>query len=207
VSAPGAQRPPSLRDRQRAQVRGDIHDAAYRLFATRGFANVTTEDIAAEASVSPRTFFRHVATKEELLLGSVQRGGAAIASLLAHRPAGEPPDVALANSIVSRVGSFDDRELEQWRAAILTAPELLDRVTLLAASDRARLVGLVAERMKADPADDVRPGLLVQLSFAAADFAFQQWARDRGEQHRPLASDITDALALVAHPQWRPGRR
>ena len=205
MTIPAAEPPPSLRDRQRAQVRADIHDAAYRLFATRGFANVTTDDIAAEASVSPRTFFRHVTTKEELLLGSVQRGGSAIASLLERRPVDEPADVALAAAIVSRVSSFDDVELENWRAAILTAPELLDRVTLLAAPDRARLVELVAERMRADPDDDIRPGLMVQLFFAAADFAFQQWVRDRGERHRTLSSVVAAALAVVAQPRWRQG--
>jgi len=203
VSSAPEQPPPSLRDRQRAAVRADIHAAAYRLFAAQGFANVTTDDIASEAAISPRTFFRHVATKEELLLAAVQRGGAAIASLLERRPATEPPDVALAAAIVSRVESFDDADLEGWRAAILTAPQLLDRVSLLGAADRERLVALVATRMGVDSAEDSRPGLLVQLSFAAADFAFGQWVRDRGPRHRPLAADVTDAVAVVAHPRWR----
>jgi hypothetical protein len=140
-----------------------------------------------------------VATKEELLLAAVQRGRAAIASLL-ERDRTEPPDAALAAAIVSRVESFDDADLESWRAAILTAPHLLDRVSLIAAADRERLVALVAARMGADPAEDSRPGLLVQLSFAAADFAFGQWVRDRGPRHRPLAADVTDAVAVVAHP-------
>ncbi len=200
MSTPPAERPPTLRDRQRAQVRADIHAAAYRLFAARGFANVTTEDIAAEASVSPRTFFRHVAAKEDLLLGAVQRGNAAIAALLARRPADEAPEAALSAAIVSRVGSFDDAELQTWRAAMLTAPELLDRATLLAAADRSRLVELVATRMGVDPAEDNRPGLLVQLSFAAADFAFAQWIRD--SRRRALAADVAEALAVVAHPRW-----
>jgi len=205
VTSPPAERPPTLRDRQRAQVRADIHAAAYRLFAARGFGNVTTDDIAAEASVSPRTFFRHVATKEDLLLGAVQRGNAAIASLLTRRPAGEPPDVALAAAIVSRVGSFDDVDLENWRAAILTAPELLDRATLLSTADRDQMVALVAVRMRVNPAQDSRPGLLVQLSFAAADFAFQHWVREHGAQPRPRrtpAADVAEALAVVAHPRW-----
>lgn len=196
-------RQPTLRDRQRAAVRADIHAAAYRLFAAKGFANVTTEDIAAEAAISPRTFFRHVATKEELLLAAGQRGGAAIASLLERRPDSESADVALAAAIVSRVESFDDVDLENWRAAILTAPELLDRVSLLGAPDRDRLIELVAARMGTDPAEDNRSGLLVQLSFAAADFAFQQWVRGHGPQHRPLSTAVTEALAVVAHPRWR----
>jgi AcrR family transcriptional regulator len=202
VTSPPAERPPSLRDRQRAQVRADIHAAAYRLFAARGFGNVTTDDIAAEASVSPRTFFRHVATKEDLLLGAVQRGNAAIASLLVRRPAAEPPDAALAAAIVSRVASFDDVDLENWRAAILTAPELLDRATLLSTADRDQMVQLIAARMSVDAAADSRPGLLVQLSFAAADFAFQRWVRESGSGRRPLSSDVTEALSVVAHPRW-----
>ncbi|PND57648.1 TetR family transcriptional regulator [Mycobacterium sp. ENV421] len=202
MSSPPAERPPTLRDRQRAQVRADIHAAAYRLFAARGFGNVTTDDIAAEASVSPRTFFRHVATKEDLLLGAVQRGNAAIASLLVRRPPDEAPDVALAAAIVSRVGSFEDVDLENWRAAILTAPELLDRATLLSTADREQMIQLVAARMAVDPSQDLRPGLLVQLSFAAADFAFQQWVRNHGDRGRPLAADVAEALAVVAHPRW-----
>lgn len=197
-----AGRPPNLRDRQRAAVRADIHAAAYRLFAAQGFANVTTDDIAAEAAISPRTFFRHVATKEELLLAAVQRGGAAIASLLERRPDAEPPDVALSAAIVGRVESFHDVDLESWRRAILTAPELLDRVSLLGAADRNRLIDLIAVRMGTDPVEDIRPGLLVQLSLAAADFAFQKWVRDRGAR-KPLASAVTDALAVVGHPRWR----
>ncbi|WP_431237314.1 TetR family transcriptional regulator [Mycolicibacterium aichiense] len=202
MSSPPAERPPTLRDRQRAQVSAEIHAAAYRLFAARGFGNVTTDDIAAEASVSPRTFFRHVATKEDLLLGAVQRGNAAIASLLVRRPHDEAPDVALAAAIVSRVGSFEDVDLENWRAAILTAPELLDRATLLSNADREQMIQLVAARMAVDPGQDLRPGLLVQLSFAAADFAFQQWVRNRRDRRRPLAADVAEALAVVAHPRW-----
>jgi AcrR family transcriptional regulator len=194
---------PSLRDRQRAQVRSDIHAAAYRLFAARGFGNVTTEDIAAEAAVSPRTFFRHVATKEELLLGPVQRGGPAIVALLQRRPTDEPADLALTAAIVGRVGTFDDVDLQSWRAAILTAPDLLDRVTLLPAADRTRLADLIAERMDVDPANDNRPGLLVQLSLAAADFAFQRWVRDDRNRRRSLSREVGEALSVVEHSRWR----
>ena len=105
----------SLRDRQRAQIRADIRRAAFRLFIERGYDAVTTEEIAMAAGVSPRTFFRHVPTKEELLLAPVRHGGAAIVNLLEQRPATESPDVALVNAIVTRIRSFDEADTEEWR--------------------------------------------------------------------------------------------
>ena len=191
----------SLRDRQRAQIRADISRAAFRLFIERGYDAVTTEEIATAAGVSPRTLFRHVPTKEELLLAPVRYGGAAIVNLLEQRPAGESPDVALVNAIITRTRSFDEADCEQWREALLGAPSLLDKVTIHTPADKERAMKLIAERMRADPHADIRPGLLVQLAFAAADFAFQQWVR-QAMAPRPLDRYVTEALEAVKSPHW-----
>jgi AcrR family transcriptional regulator len=193
----------SLRDRQRIQVRADIRRAAYRLFAERGFDAVTTEEIAAAAGVSPRTFFRHVASKEELLLGPVRHGGAAIASLLDQRPSREPPDVALANAIIGRASAFEDSDTEEWRAALLVAPDLLDKATILATEDKDRLVKLTAVRMGSAASTEFTAALLVHLAFAAGNFAFQQWVRDSAKGHRPLQTYVSEALEAIKHPRWR----
>jgi AcrR family transcriptional regulator len=191
----------SLRDRQRAQIRADISRAAFRLFIERGYDAVTTEEIATAAGVSPRTLFRHVPTKEELLLAPVRYGGAAIVNLLEQRPAGESPDVALVNAIITRTRSFDEADCQQWREALLGAPGLLDKVTIHTPADKERATKLIAERMRADPHADIRPGLLVQLAFAAADFAFQQWVR-QAMAPRPLDRYVTEALEAVKSPHW-----
>lgn len=196
--------PASLRDRQRAQVRTEIRRAAFALFAARGFDNVTTEQIAAAAGVSPSTFFRHVATKEELLLDEVRHGGEAIASLLEQRPSAESPDVALARAIEARVGVFQGSGIEQWRVAILAAPGLLEKVSVLAPEDKSRLVKLTAARMRAEPEHDSRPALLVHLAFAAADFAFQQWVRTFDDDRPPLQELVADALEAVMGARWQP---
>lgn len=191
----------SLRDRQRAQIRADISRAAFRLFIERGYDAVTTEEIATAAGVSPRTLFRHVPTKGELLLAPVRYGGAAIVNLLEQRPAGESPDVALVNAIITRTRSFDEADCQQWREALLGAPGLLDKVTIHTPADKERATKLIAERMRADPHADIRPGLLVQLAFAAADFAFQQWVR-QAMAPRPLDRYVTEALEAVKSPHW-----
>jgi AcrR family transcriptional regulator len=193
----------SLRDRQRAQIRADIRRAAFRLFVERGYDAVTTEEIASAAGVSPRTFFRYVPTKEELLLAPVRHGGTAIVGLLEQRPAAESPDVALINAIVTRTRSFGVADTEEWRAALLVAPDLLGKLTVHLPADRERVTKLVAVRMGADPGADIRPALLVQLAFAAADFAFQPWVRQSGKKPRALDDYVTEALEAVKSPHWR----
>jgi AcrR family transcriptional regulator len=192
----------SLRDRQRAQIRADIRRAAFRLFVERGYDAVTTEEIASAAGVSPRTFFRHVPAKEELLLAPVRYGGAAIVNLLEGRPAVESPDVALINAIITRTRSFEQADTDEWREALLVAPGLLDKVTVHRPADKERATKLIAERMGVDPDADIRPGLLVQLAFAAADFAFQQWVRPSGKPW-PLDRYVAEALEAVRSPHWK----
>jgi AcrR family transcriptional regulator len=167
---------------------------------------VTTEEIAAAAGVSPRTFFRHVPTKEELLLAPVRHGGAAIVNLLERRPARESPDVALVNAIITRTRSFDEADTEEWRAALVVAPDLLDKLTMHTSADKERATKLVAERMGTNPDADIRPGLLVQLAFAAADFAFQQWVRQSTKTPRPLDRYVTEALEAVKSRHWKRNR-
>lgn len=194
--------PESLRDRQRAQIRADIRRAAFRLFVERGYDAVTTEEIATAAGVFPRTFFRHVPAKEELLLAPVRYGGAAIVHLLEGRPAGESPDVALINAIITRTRSFEPADTEEWRQALLVAPGLLDKVTVHRPADKERATKLIADRMRVDPHTDIRPGLLVQLAFAAADFGFQQWVLQSGRRW-PLDRYVAEALKAVKSPHWR----
>jgi len=172
----------SLRDRQRAQIRADIRRAAFRLFVERGYDAVTTEEIAAAAGVSPRTFFRHVPTKEEVLLAPVRHGGTAIVNLLEQRPAGESPDVALINAIITRTRSFDAADIEEWRKALLVAPDVLGKLTMVTPADKERAAKLVAARM--------------------GDYGFQRWVR-QSRNRRPLDRYVTEALDAVKSPHWK----
>jgi hypothetical protein len=57
--------------------------------------------------------------------------------------------------------------------------------------------------MSTDPDVDLRPGLLVQLIFAAGDFAFQQWVRQSTSSPQPLYAYVTEALEAVKGRRWR----
>ncbi|MFD7846914.1 TetR/AcrR family transcriptional regulator [Nocardia sp. NPDC059764] len=193
----------SLRERQRRQIRGEIQRAAYELFAEKGFGEVTTEQIAAAAGVSASTYFRHVRSKEDLLLDPVREGGAGIVALLEERDSGESADVALAQAILTRSTTLAAQDLEQWRAAFQTAPHLLERVALITPEHRTRLVELVAERMGRDAGQDSTPGLLVHLMLAAAEFGYLQWLRNSAHPEMSLAVCVEGALDAVTGERWR----
>ncbi|GAA1917581.1 TetR family transcriptional regulator [Streptomyces sodiiphilus] len=52
---------------QRLKVRRQLAAAAMELFATKGYAATTVDEIAAAAGVARRTFFRHFRSKEEAI--------------------------------------------------------------------------------------------------------------------------------------------
>lgn len=57
----------------RAETRADIEDAATRLFAERGYAATTVDDIAAAAGLSKPMLYRHFDSKKELHMALLER--------------------------------------------------------------------------------------------------------------------------------------
>jgi AcrR family transcriptional regulator len=170
--------PLPLRERQRIALRAEIQQAALRLFAAEGFDNVTTETIADEVGISPSTFFRHVPSKEHLLLGATQRGRARIVANFRARPPDEDVADSLAAAILARTSQFvdDDETLELWRRAMASAPAELRRASLLSREECDDLIGAVAARLPdADIASDMRAGVLVRSAVAAVEYAYEWW--------------------------------
>ncbi len=64
---------PTLIERRHEQTRGVIADAALALFAERGFAETTMEEVAEAAGVSRRTAYRHFPSKDDLVFEHPQR--------------------------------------------------------------------------------------------------------------------------------------
>jgi len=85
-----AEPPVSLRERKKLATRRLLRRAALNLVAERGLTNVTVEDIAEVADVSPRTFFNYFASKEAALFGGEPDGAAVLRDRVAYEAPGEP---------------------------------------------------------------------------------------------------------------------
>src|SRR6266567_5947641 len=61
--------PVSLRERKKRLAQATIEETALRLFQQQGYEQTSIQDIADAVMMSPRTFFRYFASKEEVLFG------------------------------------------------------------------------------------------------------------------------------------------
>ena len=188
----------SLRDRRRAELLSQIQLNAHQLFAQRGFAAVTTEDIAAAAGISISTYFRHAPTKEGLLVDPVRDAIAEIVGSYSARPPDESAVEALIQVFVTRARDADELDnLDTWRHAIATAPHLLSKTMLVSETDHDKFIEQVASRMRVDPTVDVRPALLVHTSLATVKFILDRWLTTDTVTSPPFNVQLDDALRIT----------
>jgi AcrR family transcriptional regulator len=186
-----------LRERHRLRTEAALEDAAFQLFAERGFDVVTIDDIAARADVSRRTFFRYFASKEDVLLSDHPRRLAHLRRALAGRPEEEPALTALRHAILSVAGGY-----EQERQRLLDRARIMAETPSLHARSLAHqrlweeaVAGMVAERMGVDPAVDLRPGVVAASTLASLRVAVAAWLARDGQPHLPTL--LAEALDLL----------
>ena len=194
----GEARPrPGLRERRKKLTAAELEAAALRLFSERGFDSVTVDDIAAEADVSRRTFFRYFASKEDVLLADHFVQLARLREAMAARPLDETILTALRNAILSMTGDFEDRkEMVILRGRIMRGtPSLQARSLVHQRAWEEAMQDMVADRLGVDPAVDLRPGVVAATALAAMRVAFGNWLSAGAEGD--LIAMTTEALDLL----------
>jgi AcrR family transcriptional regulator len=187
-----------LREMKKERTRIDIVRVAMELFARHGFDDVTVDQIAAEAEVSHRTFYRYFATKEELILGSLQQALDDMTDAFTRRPRTESVIVSIREAVLGLAANYEDsldRDLQ--RAAVFRAtPSLQARQNERRAAFEGVMIPLIAERLGVDPKTDLGPALIAACAVAAMRVATTQWLLADGS--RPLLPIVEQALSMLA---------
>jgi len=205
----------SRRERKKQATRAALRTAAVRLFAERGFHETTVEDITNAADLSPRTFFLHFASKEEVLFGSPAEIVELFRKRMAALPAGGDP-IELARQVMrGLVEDIGEDNLCLLRNAH-TSPAAPDFVQLDTARKLKAFVEIervIAESAAAatglDARTDVYPTLVGQVVMATVCSALTVWLeRDASTSLGDLIDEAFWSLAAVLTPPEDPaGRR
>jgi AcrR family transcriptional regulator len=162
----------TLRDRLKDAVRSEILEAAYGLFRERGFDEVSVEDIAARAGVSPRTFFRYFPAKEDVALQWLDDTGPVIRDALRR----QPPHMHILHALRAAFVELADLD-----ADVTAHSRFIQGLTHTSAKLRAgmlirqqswidELTIVVAERLGLGP-DDLEPPMWAGVAMAVANAA------------------------------------
>ncbi len=188
--------PINLHAQKRKATKEALRRVALERFKKDGFANVTVTELAAEAGVTERTFFRHFPTKEAVLFEDYETQLEWVAEALARRPASEN----LFDAVLASVVSFP-HDLEVVRQAALLRAQLIGgeraagHLRAVQASFAEALTAFVRSR-HADVADiDQKAEVAGAVLAAALVVTVESWGR--GGCVGDLGQIVADGVNLV----------
>lgn len=196
----------SARGRPEVTSHAQIEQAAFTLFAQRGFARTTLQAIAEEVGVSRRTLFRYYQSKNDIPWGQFDRTLDHFRALLAGQGTDLPVHEAVHRAVVefNRFPADAHPPHRERMRLILTTPELQAHSVLRYAEWREVIAAYVADRIGARP-DDLVPQVAGHVSLAISLSAYEHWLTDTG------ASDLLEVLdhamvGLKSYLKPTPGR-
>lgn len=185
----------AVRGRPEATSAAAIEEASFVLFAKRGFAATTLDDIAAAVGVTRRTLFRYYQSKNDIPWGQFDATLADFRAILDE----QPTDLPLARAVhraVLRFNDFPPHVLPSHRQRmhlILTTPELQAHSALRYAEWRRVIAEYVAARLGLD-ATDLMPRTVGHVALALAISSYEVWLHADGVA---LAVLLDEAMAAL----------
>src|SRR4051812_2523835 len=162
--------------RRRSTTPLHITDVAIELFAARGFADVSVDDIAQAAGIARRTLFRYYASKNAIPWGDFDTHLAHLRDLLANADEGVRLGAALRAALLT-FNTFDKSESARHRQrmrVILQTEELQAYSMTMYAGWRAVIAEFVAGRLGVQTSDAV-PQTVAWTMLGVALSAYECW--------------------------------
>jgi AcrR family transcriptional regulator len=158
-----------LRERKKRETRRAINLAALELVEERGFAAVTTEEIATRAGVSARTFFNYFPSKEAAVIGTTAEELESYAEQLEEVTDGETPLESLRRILAGMLAPASvDRELRAKRRRILLGePSLAPALVGNNIRIENALTAALERRLGLAPGASLQPRVTVAVAIAA----------------------------------------
>jgi AcrR family transcriptional regulator len=187
---------PNLHEQRRRSTREALRRAALASFARKGFANVTVTELAREAGVTERTFFRHFPTKEAVLFQDYETQVEWLSEALAQRP----PSEALIDAVLASIASFPHdlevvRQAASARAELITAERIAGHLRVVQSSFAGVITDFIKTRYSDTPDIDLVADVAGATIAAALVVAVEHWGRNGCT--RDLGEITAAALDLV----------
>jgi TetR/AcrR family transcriptional regulator, regulator of mycofactocin system len=197
-------RPPSTSPRE-------LEVIALRLFTENGFDETTVEQIAAEAQVSSRTFFRYFTTKADVLWHAFDAEVLALRSALGAIPQSMPVLDGVRQAVVSvnRYTAADVPELRSRINLISTVPTLQASAAVHYDAWERAIIDFAADRLGQSPTSLI-PLAIGRATLAVCRAAYELWV-GRADADLTLYLDeairaLSSGFSTAAPRRRKPGR-
>jgi AcrR family transcriptional regulator len=170
---------PNLHEQRRRSTHEALRRAALASFASKGFANVTVTELAREAGVTERTFFRHFPTKEAVLFQDYETQVEWLAEALAQRPESE----SLFDAVLFSIATFPyDIELVRQaataRSELISAERIAGHLRVVQSSFAGVITDFVKTRYSQTPDIDLVAEVAGATLAAALVTGVEHWGRN-----------------------------
>lgn len=186
-----------LRERKKRETRRALNLAALDLVEEKGFGAVTTEEIAARAGVSARTFFNYFPSKEAAVIGTTGEELESYAAQLEEVRDAESPMDALRRILAGMLAPTSiDRELRARRRRILLGePSLAPALVGNNIRIENALTAALERRLRVEPGASLEPRITVAVAIAAVRACIEH---QQNGGSGDLESNIDAAFARIA---------
>jgi AcrR family transcriptional regulator len=201
--------PLGSRERRKETTRRALVECALRLFDERGYASVTVEDICAEVDVSPRTFFRYFASKEQVLAEPITAALDVLREAFTQASSARPVWTALREALLASIEHIEANPQAFLRAAhvVRDSPETLSSSARALLEWELTMRSELEQRLGAD-SDSLQPRLLLGVAMVGFRTALDAWTESDGRRSlRELLETALDTLRPAARAIERPAAR